>query len=83
MDLFKARGPLWGPNDSFTKVIHVPRFTRYFSYGMTLQPTFKKKKKKKKLYNLHYNKKCLLQQKKYYYNIEVIVIVYAKCCNKI
>ena len=81
MGLFKARSPLWGPDVSFTKVIHVPRFTRYFSYGMNLQPTFQKKKKK--LYNLHYIKKCLLQQKKYYNNIEVIIIVYAKCCNKI
>ena len=34
--------------------------------------------------NEHYNKKCLLQQQKNRCNnIEVIAIVYVKCCNKI
>ena len=32
---------------------------------------------------VHYNKKCLLQKKNCCNNIEVIAIVYAKCCNKI
>ena len=34
---------------------------------------------------LHYNKKCLLQKKKKNRcnNIEIIAIVYEKCCNKI